>query len=336
MTKETLVTKVTLQTLAEELGVSRQTVSNALNAPDKVHPTTLERVRAAIDRTGYRPSAAARALRRQRSMQLGLRLREAGDGINGTVMDGFLHALVGHAAQRGYGVSLFTARDRDHEVSVLRQLFETGAIDGCVLTDTCAGDSRPQALTDLAVPFVAFGRPWGELNARHHWCDVDGRAGTRAAVAFLRRRGRTRIGYIGWPDEAGIGVERRLGWADATGADPDRTSPLEVVCTDEVALGASAATTLVAAGVDGIVCASDSLAIGALSETRRHGDIDVVGFDDTPVARALGLTSLRQPMAEAAHQVLGILLDVMAGEASQPRHVLLEPTLQPRTVAEFL
>ena len=53
----------TLATVAAAAGVSRQTVSNALNSPELLRPDTLERVQRAIDRLGYTPNRAARNLR---------------------------------------------------------------------------------------------------------------------------------------------------------------------------------------------------------------------------------------------------------------------------------
>jgi DNA-binding LacI/PurR family transcriptional regulator len=73
-----------------------------------------------------------------------------------------------------------------------------------------------------------------------------------------------------------------------------------------------------------LVCASDQLALGA----RRAADIPIIGFDDSPMAQAAGLSSVRQPLGEAAAecvQLLTALLDKGAGAA--PRHVLLEPNL---------
>ena len=59
--------KVTINTVAESARVSRQTVTNALLHPERVHPDTLLRVRSEIIRLGYRPSAAAQSLRAQRA-----------------------------------------------------------------------------------------------------------------------------------------------------------------------------------------------------------------------------------------------------------------------------
>src|SRR4051812_37601660 len=59
---------ITLDDVAREAGVSRMTVSNAYNQPDRLAPATLERVLAAAGRLGYGgPSAVGRSLRRGRT-----------------------------------------------------------------------------------------------------------------------------------------------------------------------------------------------------------------------------------------------------------------------------
>jgi DNA-binding LacI/PurR family transcriptional regulator len=66
------------------------------------------------------------------------------------------------------------------------------------------------------------------------------------------------------------------------------------------------------------VCASDTLALGA--SVVLGSSVPVVGYDDTPVASALGLSSVEQPLVEVAGAVLSLLLD-----DSEPRHRLLRP-----------
>lgn len=327
--------KPTLQSLAAELSVSRQTISNVINAPERVHPDTRRRVQEAIRAQGYRPSVAARALRIQRSMSIALRLRPASDGINGAVMDGFLHALVERAAEQGYRIVLFTATDTADELTQLSQLRGSNAMDACVLTDTFSGDPRPDRLRAAGIAFSAFGRPW-DAAGDHSWVDVDGRAGTASAVDHLRRRGHDRIGFLGWPDASGVGADRKSGWQDALGLTDAEADHLFVPATDTVANGAAGMRTLLDRGVTAVVCASDSLALGALTESRQTRGTAVVGYDDTPVARAVGLSSVRQPVEDAADTALALVLAQLADPAAPREHILLAPTLVPRTLEAFL
>src|SRR5699024_9726130 len=89
-----------VEDVARLAGVSRQTVSNVLNAPQKVTPATAERVQAAIKKLGYRPHASARRLRTRRSATVGVHLDPYRGGISGVLLDRFVHALTEAAGER--------------------------------------------------------------------------------------------------------------------------------------------------------------------------------------------------------------------------------------------
>lgn len=336
--------KPTLQSLASSLGVSRQTISNVLNNPQIVQASTRDRVLAEIRSSGYRPSAAARSLRSRRSQVIGLRVRPAVDGINGSVMDAFLHALVECAQRRDHRLLLITASGDEQETSEQAALHTTGAIDGCVLTDTHLDDPRPAALTAAGVPFVAFGRPWQNKPAAHSWIDIDGAAGTRLATEHLLELGHRRIAFLGWPEGSGVGDDRRAGWRQVM-TDSGVTAEdlvggaLDQRTADGVVEGTQAMERARGVGATAAVCASDSLAVGASTLLRRATSAEtartaVVGFDDTPVAAALGLSSVRQPVAAAASRVVDLLIDRLTAPETDARPVpvqdLLEPELVPR------
>lgn len=342
------MSRPTLVSLARELGVSRQTVSNVINAPHLVRPSTRQRVQEAIDKAGYRPSAVAQALRRQSSSTIAMRMYPNVDGINGAVMDRFLHCVVEQAESLTHRVVLFTASDDDDEVATLRDLVVRGSIDACLLTSTTAGDPRPAKLTEAGVVFGAFGRPWGhEASTSHLWADVDGRAGTRAATEHLVDQGCTRIGFIGWPDGPGVGQDRLQGWADAV---TERLGVRDldawrVQSVDGIVEGSTAALELLDRGCDALVCASDSFATGAFDVFRgrpdRDGALPIVGFDDTPVVRAIGLSSVTQPVEDVATMLVHRLVARATGRDADPERLpaaapvgadghLLTPSLQVR------
>lgn len=106
----------TVEDVARLANVSRQTVSNVLNSPQIVKETTRTRVIDAIAQLGYRPHASARRLRTQRSSTIGIRLEPVLNGISGSVLDRFLHALTEQADVRGMRVLLFTAADAEAEI----------------------------------------------------------------------------------------------------------------------------------------------------------------------------------------------------------------------------
>jgi DNA-binding LacI/PurR family transcriptional regulator len=328
-----------------------------LNAPHLVRAATQRRVQAAIDELGYRPHRAAQALRTRRSKLIGMRLEPIHDGINGAVLDRFLHALTERAQQAGYRIELFVAADDNDEIAQYEQMLIAADVDAFVLTSTHHQDPRAAWLADRGVPFVTFGRPWGAepTKSEHRWVDVDGAAGTRAATQHLRRLGHERIAFLGWPAGSGVGDDRRTGWSTAM-REPAATAPdlaaldlaaLDLAIPDDVSAGADATRALLAreAPPTAVVCASDSLALGALTAaTSVQMDLDVVGFDDTPVAAALGMSSVAQPLDAAAACVLGFLVPELSGvgpEPSEPycllapRLVIRQPTFPPRTVIDI-
>jgi DNA-binding LacI/PurR family transcriptional regulator len=328
--------KVTIATVARHANVSRQTVSNVLNTPELVRDETRARVMAAIEELGYRANLAARQMRTGRSRLLGVRIDPAREGVEASVLDRFLHGLTESAAPAGYRVVLYSASDDEGEIATYDDLLGSYALDAFVLTHTHHDDKRTAWLRERDIPFTTFGRPWGAAD-RHSWVDIDGAAGTAAATAHLIAAGHRRIAFLGWPAGSGVGDDRRSGWETAMRAAGLPADGLSVQCLDGVAEAEQQARTL-AGRPDpptAAVCASDTLALGAW----RLRTLAVVGFDDTPVAAAVGLTTLRQPLAEAAAACVTILAERLGdtpaaerGAAGSPepathRHILLEPRL---------
>ena len=326
--------RATVESVARHASVSRQTVSNALNAPERLRPETLNRVLAAIDELGYRPNHAARALRIQASHVLGCRLQL--DPPTGGVHDRFLHALCSAARDRRYDVLTFAVHNDDEEIATYDELMRRNSVDGFVLAGTHHVDPRTNWLLTHDAQFVAFGRPWGERRSRHSWVDVDGAVGTAAAVDHLADQGHRRIGYLGWPEGSGVGADRRAGCLRAL---QDRRLPtrgLEAAGEDGVAAGAALARRLLDSSnpPTALVCVSDAMALGAMHWLDERGikpgrDIAVVGFDDSPVAELVrpGLTSIRQPLEAVAEKVVELLLDHLAGIRTRPVRALIPPAL---------
>lgn len=326
----------TVDSVAKHAQVSRQTVSNALNAPQRVRPDTLSRVLASIDELGYRPNSAARTLRTQSTRLLACRLLPQLPALAGSLLDRFLHALCEAARERGYDVLSFAAGSDDAELDVLDDLIRRTAVDAYVVSGTSHVDPRPAWLAGRGAAFVAFGRPWGDPDATHSWVDVDGAAGVEAVVDHLVAQGHRRLGFLGWPEGSGVGDDRFAGWTRAVQAHRLPTRGLVRRAEDGMAAGAALAERLLDAAVPptAMVCVSDVMALGALRALDDRGlragtDVAVTGFDDSPLTTVVrpGLTSVRQPLEAVAEKVIEVLLEHLHGTRSSPAQVLLEPAL---------
>ena len=326
----------TVEDVAERAGVSRQTVSNVLNTPDIVRPATRERVIAAIHELGYRRHAAARQLRLRRSSTIGIRLDPYVGGISGVVLDRFVHAITERASERGMRMLVYAARTREEEIARLAELWEGSEIDAAIITGTSRDDPRVRSLDQDGLPFISFGRPWGEddiADPRHLWVDVDGAAGTHAATVHALTHGR-RVAFLGWPSGSGTGDDRERGWREAMAA--AGAEGVRLTAEEGVPFGRAGMEAALAAGPapDALVCASDSLAVGALLAVAAAGlTLPVIGFDNTPTAEALGFSSVEQRPEDVATAILELLMGP-TGEVVAPRslqagsaHALITPEL---------
>lgn len=332
---------VTIEDVARAASVSRQTVSNVLNSPAIVRPDTRDRVRSAIARLGYAPHASARRLRTRRSSTIGIHLDPYAGGISGAVLDRFVHALTERAGERGLRVLVYAAASPEEEIQRMTDLADGGEVDGIVITGTTYGDPRIAWLTARGLPFVSFGRPWGDDDIDdplHLWVDVDGAAGTREATEHARAAAGPRVAFLGWPAGSGTGDDRERGWREAmraAGVSEADLGELRLTVAESVADARAATTALLQRdAVDAIVCVSDSLAVGAhvAAVGAQRPDLLVVGFDNTPAAEALGLSSIEQLPEQVAAGTLdlltvgGSLIGNRALEAGQA-HVLVRPRL---------
>jgi DNA-binding LacI/PurR family transcriptional regulator len=327
----------TLADVAERAGVSRQTVSNAVNNPDLLRADTLARVQEAIADLGYRPNRAARNLRTRASHLIGLRMSPAQEGTANAAMDRFVHSLVETSREAGYHVLLFAGDAEDATVGY-DDLLRSTAVDAFVVTDTYLGNPQAAWLRERRAPFVAFGRPWDDPGARHPWVDVDGAAGTELATTHLLDRGHERIAWIGWRKDSWIGEDRRHGWSRALRSRGLSTTGMASRVEDTVHSGREASAHLLdEAHPTAFVCASDTLAMGVLHTLAERGlypgrDLAVVGFDDSQVAQVVhpGLTSVRQPLEDAAVEIVKALEGLLAHPPTVGPGVLLTPTLAMR------
>jgi DNA-binding LacI/PurR family transcriptional regulator len=328
------VTPPTLATVADEAGVSRQTVSNALNNPELLRPETLLRVQSVIERLGYSPNRAARQLRTRSSHLIGLRFEAAQEGTSNALMDRFLHSLTEAASRTGHHVLLFSGDPQD-PLDGYDDLLRSTAVDAFVVTDTYAGTPQAGFLRERGAPFVAFGRPWDEPEAEHAWTDVDGAYGAGLATEHLLEQGHRRIAWLGWERTSRIGQDRREGWESAMRAAGHDVRGLGVRIADNVDAARMAAHELLEdSSITGFACASDTLGIGVLHACAERGlrpgrDIGVVGFDDSLAAQVTwpGLSSVRQPLEKVAVELVRILHLVLAHKPIGDKGQMLRPSL---------
>jgi DNA-binding LacI/PurR family transcriptional regulator len=320
-----MMPRSTIEEVAALAGVSRSTVSRVVNGSTAVSPEALAAVQTAIAQLNYAPNRAARSLASRQTYAIGLVVPEDTTRFFG---DPFLASVVAGISARladsDYILNLLIASD-DPGGKMVR-FVRNGGVDAAIIVSHHTSDSFVGSIAD-AVPVVFGGR---RSNAQDSdiIIDVDNVAAARDAVAHLIALGRRRIATITGTMTMSVSIDRRDGFLSAL-ADAGLEPAGEVDGDFSEQGGADAAARLLEQPErpDAIFIASDLMARGAIGVLRSAGlrvpeDVAVIGFDDSALAAASDLTSVRQPMFHQGEMLAGMIIDVLAGRRPAPLTIL--------------
>ncbi len=335
--------RITIKDVAARAGVSYQTVSKVINRRAQVHPDTESRIWQSVEALGYKPHHNARNLRAQRSRMIGYSWSSSETEQPNHILHMFLTSMVSEAELAGYHLLPFPYREGEDRVAGYRELIDSGRVDAFVISSVGYDDPRAKFLVEQNFPFVAFGR--SSANDNFPYVDVDGAAGLRMATEHLLNLGHCRIAMLAWQETSRTGNNRLSGYLDALRAAGVEVAPDLIAHGDwKFEFGYAATERWLAWSPDqrptAIVAVSDIMAIGAIQAAQSRGltvgrDLAVVGFDDVPMAEYIQppLTSVRQPIREAGHKCIEILVALLEGQTPVEQQVLLPPELIVRASA---
>ncbi len=319
--------------VAQQAGVSHQTVSRVLNGHPNVRPKTRASVLAAIRDLGYRPNVAARTLVTGRTNVLGVISFD-------TTLYGPASMLYGfeRAAHPGYSVAIASlARFSRSSLSEAVERFLGQAVDGIIVI--APETNAVEALTALAIdiPLVAVGCG---TRAPLPSVAIDNLSGAAQATRHLLDLGHETVHHIAGPDSWLDAQERVEGWRQALRS-AGAPEPGLLLGDWSARSGYELGHRLAAMPeVTAVLCGNDQMALGllrALAERGRRvpGDVSVVGFDDVPEAAFFlpPLTTVRQNFGELGRRSLHLLLDRISGEGGRQPTLPIEPELVVRASA---
>jgi DNA-binding LacI/PurR family transcriptional regulator len=334
--------RVTLQTVADRLGVSRMTVSNAFSRPDQLSDAMRRKVLAAADELGYAgPDPSARALARGRTGAVGVMLTDRLEyAFTDQLATDFMGAVTAGLAPTGLALTLLTSSGRD-DFLPSRDVPLDGAIVYACTTSSHAVDWLQRR--KLPVVFVDQEPVDGVA-----CINIDDRGGARQAAQHLVDLGHRQIGVITTIRDVDAGMldvqtvtaaafnlrERMLGWLEALS--PVGVEPLIVNAgMPSESDGADALQRLLAAAPEttAVLCFSDTIAAQALDHAHAIGrgvpdSLSIVGFDDTRFARTLNppLTTVSQDIDAKGRAAANALTAAIAGSTDAP-HILIPTQL---------
>lgn len=273
--------------IARLAGVSRATVSRYLN-DGYVSKEKRDLIAKVIEETGYVPSRQAQQLRTGRTGLVGVIVPT----INSQSVNRMVSGITSALGEGGYQTLLAnTDNDADKEIEYLQVFSEKNHVDGLILLATIITDEHLKNMSELSIPIVVLGQHLDGFDCVFH----DDYHATYDVTKVALAEGR-RPSYIGVMEEdEAAGHQRHLGFLDAcsaAGISPlpeaqlfgDFTMDSGYFCCEQILERAPE--------VDTIVCATDTIALGALACLREYGkrvpeDVQVTGIGDSEFSRAV-------------------------------------------------
>jgi LacI family transcriptional regulator len=298
--------------VARAAGVSVSTVSRVLNGRADVADDTQDRVLAVIDELGYTSNLAARSMRSRRKNLMGLVVPDIGWPYSIEVMKGINRAIT----ESTFDLLLYTTGDvhkpgaashEQHYVSLYNSI-----ADGVLIVASAAADFTTDA------PVVSID-PHG-VNPSYPFVQATNYEGAREAMRYLLDLGHRRIAFIAGRPEIDSGQRRLKGYRDALASAGLAVDEQLIAAGDFSTAGGRASGLDLLSRPDpptAIFAANDQSALGVYQAAAELGvripdDCSVLGFDNIPEARYVGLTTVDQfleQMGYIAVQMLTRLID---------------------------
>lgn len=343
--------KPVISELAQAVGVSATTVSHVFNKPERVAPATRERVLRAAAEMGYTgPNPTARQLRRGRADAIGvLYSDELGfafdDPATASILGGLSRVCGAHE------LNLLLVPLGPPSAPARTGALASAAVDGFVIYSVPEAEPHLAAVLRLGLPTAIIDSPQQVPSAA--FVGLDDRGTTMGLAAHLAELGHRRVGVIAsrlgparhngpiGPDKVDqaiyVVIANRIRGVLEAFSGLDAEIHLEERFENSAASGTQALHDMMDRypDVTAVLCLTDMLALGALTAAAQRGlavpdDLSITGWDDLPEAGRVGLTTVRQPLAEKGSTAGELLLSLSAGPAQSPRRIILPTSVEIR------
>ncbi|MDD4796400.1 MAG: LacI family DNA-binding transcriptional regulator [Eubacteriales bacterium] len=321
--------RITIDEIAREAGVSIATVSRIINRKGNTREETRQKVLAAMERLGYSFSPQNLLCDAQSNTIL-VCVPDFRNPFNGVIIDGIQSAAV----RRGYHVLVMQAGDVYTTFDDYQMLLKNNAIAGLLLMH----QTSPQIVEELSLrcPVVMCSEICD--GSAVSYVSIDNYASARTATNYLLSINRRRMAMINSSLTYHYARQREQGFLD-TLAQAGLRCPREflVHLSDISFEQALASATHMLSGKerpDAFFAVSDVFAAAAVKAAKRHNlqvpqDVAVIGFDNIDISLMTdpAITTIQQPTYQMGSQACSLLLDKIGNPALPAQQILLETEL---------
>jgi DNA-binding LacI/PurR family transcriptional regulator len=307
---------VTVKDIARKAGVSHSTVSRALHGSSLIATESIERIQQIANEMGYSPSAAARALKTNRSQVLGVVLSSVEDPFFSEILQGI------EGGVQGSGYSIFIAaahRDPEQKQEIVQAMVEH-RVDGVIICSTSFSEKQSGQLLRHGVPLVVINNQTAEdFRYSIYHDDVDG---SRQVTRHLIELGHRKIAYLGNSLSGRTTLDRLAGFRqemesaglpipadyvyEIPGSEPEKG---ELVAEHFINLTDRPTA---------LICFNDMIAIGVLKSLQQRGirvpeDLSITGFDNIVFSNYTNppLTTFDQPKKFIGQKAAELILNLL-------------------------
>lgn len=334
--------RVTINDVADRLGMAKGTVSRALNGYADIAENTRRKVERTARRMGYVPLASAQSIRTGRCRAIGLVLEQDAHDQHSPFLTDFLAGISREASREGWTLTVASASYGQDLRDTAGRLVEQQKADGFILPRTRVEDDRIDFLETSGTPFILYGRTrFGQSDsAPCSWYDINGEGAMRTAVVQLAKLGHSRIAYVGYDQQFNFSLLRYQGYLSGLEEahlphDPNLCR-FECMTTED---GATAVEDLLRLNLPptAIVFATDEAAFGAFAVARarklRIGQqLSVLSYDGLPRGQYSDppLSSFHVDNRKAGETLARLLIRQVRGEPAETLTRLDEAVLKQR------
>lgn len=330
--------KITIKTIAKELGVSTSTVSKALRDSHEISVETKDRINAYADHYNYKPNNLALQLRNQKTKVIGVILPKIVHHFFSTVIKG----IESGANEKGYQIMVcFSNESYQSEVNNLKVL-SNGSVDGLIvsISNETLENSHFQHFQDLVneeIPLVLFDRVDDSIA-----CDkviVDDVGAGYKATKYLAEMGRKKIAMLSTPEHVNIGALRKQGYLKGIKEFELGIGESLVLEIDEKEDAKEQIAQIFEKDIDAIFAVNEIYAAIAIRLAKEKGlrvpeDIGVIGFTDGLISEysSPSITAIVQHGFTMGKQAVELLIDRIENEneSMSPRIKVISSNLHVR------
>ncbi|MGJ8580820.1 MAG: LacI family DNA-binding transcriptional regulator [Psychromonas sp.] len=275
---------MSIKQLADYLGLSKSTVSRALNGYSDVNSDTRIKVLKAAKILGYKANPTAQRLASGRSKNIGIILPANGPMFVSSAFSKVLASASELLIKHGYQLIVTTISVTQDEEKVYLDFITSGLVDGLFIVRTRQNDPRITLLNTHHFPYVCLGN---EVNyERNRFVDVDNQSAFYQLTQRQIKLGHKRIAFLNGPKKFTLAIAREQGYLKAMKdalLSVEKNWLLYGELTEREAIEMTEQLMTLTRPPSCILCADDAMALGAMVACERLGyqpgvDIAITGY----------------------------------------------------------